>query len=208
MHSAPAIPLLVATCLLLLGCAAPSQPPTPRPATPTRVVFGTPLISSANKATSGGEPRGTGYWVTWSTCGQNSQAKTAADNGGRKAGWTILDDLLKDPGIQVGNLDVTTCPQGVSLLQMRSFAGDDRADDAAYRLAAQMVAAELNVSAGAASCPSAEGAVIAGQTLLASLGFDGSKAYLSAAGTEDKRQLALSLAEQLSRYNSGQLCVK
>jgi hypothetical protein len=75
--------------------------------------------------------------------------------------------------------------------------------DAAFNLAAQLLAADLNVKAGARTCPSAISAINNGQTLLATVHFNGiAHDKLSAAQATQ----ANSLATTLDRYNNNRLC--
>ena len=57
-------------------------------------------------------PRTAGYWLVWNACAEDNQADVARANGGREAGWLILDDLLAHPGILLGELAVETCERG------------------------------------------------------------------------------------------------
>ena len=137
----------------------------------------------------------------------DNQAETARANGGRQAGWIILDDLLEVPGILVGNLELKTCQQGANLLQWRDLAGADHSDDPAYTLASQLVTAQLNLAAGAESCSAAEQAVQAGQLLLLSLRFDGTQSDLGPSLATQERDTALMLVDRLALYNTGVLCI-
>ena len=189
--------------LLQAGCG--------RPAAPTAVAtlpaaLPTPLQEALYQSSGGGEPRTGGYWIMWSTCGENSQAEMAKANGGRQAGWVILDDLLADPGMLVGAVAVESCPQGVALLQGRAAGGGDRSNDPAYSLASQLLAAQLNLAASAESCPAAEQAVQAAQLLLVSLEFDGTGSYLGPPTGGREVETAKILLEQLGEYNTGMLC--
>lgn len=130
----------------------------------------------------------------------------AAANGGREAGWIILDDLLADPGMLVGHYAVETCEEGVNILDALDAAGEVRAGDAAYQLATQLLAAQLNLAVGAEFCLTVQDAVQAGQLLLMSVEFDGAGNYLGPGDACDDRQLALFLAGQLAAYNAGALC--
>jgi hypothetical protein len=160
----------------------------------------------------GGEPRTIGFWKNWNTCTGGNQWITAANNGGPEAGWYILDDLLNDPGYTIGTLVLGAgdCENAVRILDKRSINNDKKmANDAAYGLAAQLLAAELNLSAGAETCQAAVDAVNASQALLASIGFDGTGAYLSPKGKGgggEIYQLANELASTLDVYNNGNLC--
>ncbi len=194
--------------LAIFSLAACSAPEAAENATRTPTVYvrsmPTLTINPANRSLGGGEPRSTSYCEMWSTCGRNSQATQAAANGGREEGWILLDDLLQDPGVQVGNVNIGACQEALDLLLEHSLESEDRAGDAAYQLASQLVTAELNLGAGAAYCPAVDGAVIAAQTLLASANFDGRGRYWEVdSGT---RQAAQGIVGQLQRYNSGTLC--
>jgi len=158
------------------------------------------------QSSGGGEPRTGGYWINWSTCGENSQAAVAQANGGREAGWVILDDLLAEPGMLVGALPVESCPQAVALLQGHDAGGGDHTNDPAYTLAGQLLAAQLNLATGAETCPAAEQAVQAAQLLLLSLGFDGAGLYLGPPAANQDVETARILVEQLQNYNVGALC--
>ena len=153
-----------------------------------------------------GEPRTTGYWLLWNSCAEGNQAETARANGGREAGWVILDDLLVDPGILVGEVQVETCLQGVSLLQGKDLQGNDHQNDPAYILAAQLMAAQLNLATGSEYCPGSDQAVSAAQLLLLSLGFNGSGGYLGPPAANQDVETAKLLIDQLGSYNSGDLC--
>jgi hypothetical protein len=78
------------------------------------------------------------------------------------------------------------------------------ASDAAYNMAAQLLAAQLNYSAGAEQCVDATTAIAEGQALLASIGFDGTANYLRPNNAE--YGLAIDLGYQLDEYNNGFLC--
>jgi len=141
----------------------------------------------------------------WNTCAEDNRADVAEANGGREAGWVLMDDLLADPGIQIGDLAVVTCEQGLALLAGGGEI-EDQADAAVYDLAAQMLAAEINLNLGAESCPIAEESVLAGHILLADLGFDGQGEYAAQISEETGDSIA-QLVELLQLYNSGALCV-
>lgn len=189
--------------------SGPTGEATSTPIPPTRVNSGDESTADpATASTGGGEPRSTSYWLLWNSCAPDNRAETARTNGGRAAGWIILDDLLADPGVLIGEMEVTTCAQGVALLQQQAVSGEDRSSDPAYGLAAQLFTAQLNLAAGAASCPAAEQAVQAAQLLLLSLDFQGTGTYLTPDSPNPRdRALAGELADILARYNAGALCV-
>jgi hypothetical protein len=75
--------------------------------------------------------------------------------------------------------------------------------DPAFNLAAQLLAADLNVKAGARTCPSAITAINDAQTVLAAVHFNAiTHDKLNAAQTAQ----ANSLATTLDRYNNNLLC--
>ncbi|HEY9503324.1 MAG TPA: hypothetical protein VIR01_16940, partial [Pyrinomonadaceae bacterium] len=153
----------------------------------------------------GGDPRTIGYWKNWNSCTGGGQAATAAKNGGPAAGFFILEDLLPQ---LIGDFNVVTCLQGIKVLSKQDQAGKSKSADAAYELAAQFLAARLNLAAGAETCPAVQAAVISAQNLLDQINFTGSGDYLT---SKDKakatqRAQALSLATTLDQYNNGVLC--
>ncbi|OGO37817.1 MAG: hypothetical protein A2W35_04705 [Chloroflexi bacterium RBG_16_57_11] len=100
-----------------------------------------------------------------------------------------------------------TCPQGVSLLQARDMQGNDHTNDPAYALAAQLLAAQLNLATGSEYCPGSDQVVSAAQLLLLSLGFNGSGGYLGPPAANPEINTTRILTEQLGEYNSGALCI-
>jgi hypothetical protein len=156
----------------------------------------------ARAATRLGDPRTPGYWALWNTCAPDNRADVAEANGGREAGWILMDDLLADPGIQLGDHRVADCEEGLALLEGRTAAGAE-VDDPIYDLAALLLTAELNLNAGAESCPIAEEAVVGAHLILASANFEG----VSASPLDAEAGGALSrLTELLEAYNRGDLC--
>jgi hypothetical protein len=154
-----------------------------------------------------GDPRPPAYWAVWNTCAPENRATQAAANGGREAGWTLMDDLLVNPGILVGLLELQTCPQGLSLLQSRNLEGIEKKNDAAYPLAAQLLAAQLNLAVGSEYCPASDGAVSEAQVLLLKLNFNGMGSYLGPPILNEDVETARILEQQLADYNTGTLCV-
>jgi hypothetical protein len=103
--------LLLAACGSLATCGAPTAlPPSPTPAPTVLPPSPIPTIDPFFASQGGGEPRTAGYWLARNSCAEDNRADVAAANGGREAGWIILDDLLQDPGILLGGLSVETCP--------------------------------------------------------------------------------------------------
>ena len=178
----------------------------------------------------GGEPRTIGYWKNWNSCTGGGQIDVAAEAGNTSAeriaaATALLDDALQSPGITIGLLtmiadnNIYDCDdatqQAINILSKLRIAPNGReqlmASDGAYALASQQLAAIANVTVGAGSCPARDVAVIEGQTLLASIGFDGTGEYLTPKqarkdGNTALRTDALRLAEVLDSYNNGTLC--
>lgn len=172
-----------------------------KPSQEENQIFSFPEIpAEARTAVGSGDPRSTGYWALWNTCATENRAEVAEANGGRAAGWYLMDDLLKDPGIQVGNLPVATCEQGLALLEGQT------SSDLVFQLASQVLAAELNLSLGAESCTIVEEAVLGAHLILSDLGFDGKGEY--APGLSGEAIVSVNeLIDYLTAYNIGELCV-
>lgn len=118
-----------------------------------------------------------------------------------------MDDLLADPGMLIGALQIETCEQGVNLLQTRNLQGVEMKNDTAYTLAAQLLAAQLNLAVGSEYCPASDQAVSQAQLLLLQLEFDGTGNYLGPPIASTNTESAKNLTEQLANYNHGLLCV-
>ena len=196
---------------LLAGCSGAAQ--TPTPATPP---ITSPAAATAEPASTpdayflsdgGGEPRTAGYWLLWNSCAPENKAETARANGGRAAGWILLDDLLAYPGINLGTLKIERCAQALELLQGRSLNGEPRDNDLAFSLAAELLTAYFNLEAGAESCLGVVETVLGAHSLLTELGFDGEQALLGPGNpaVEPRAEAELYLYA-LQQYNRGDLC--
>jgi len=150
----------------------------------------------------GGDQRTIGYWKNWNECTKGNQAAVAERNGGAAEGFFLLEDVLP---LTLGSYDVTTCQQAVKILSKQDQSGKNRANDAAYALAAQLLAAKANLEAGAGEC-GITATIIAADLLLTNIGFDGSGPYLAPKPSNPLRATALSLAATLDDYNNGLLC--
>jgi hypothetical protein len=162
------------------------------------------LPDAARAATRPGEPRPAAYWALWNTCAPQNRATQAAANGGRQAGWILLDDLIVDPGIQLGDYPLTSCEEGLALLQRLVTPGENTGDPA-YELAGALLAAELNLNVGAETCPIAEETVLGSHLILSQIGFDGTGEYAASASSEVAQAIPR-LMELLKGYNRGELC--
>jgi hypothetical protein len=160
------------------------------------------LPPEARASTEGGDPRPPGYWAVWNTCAPDNRSAEAEANGGRAAGWLLVDDVLASPGIGLGDHVLASCEESVALLQGLNEA-DGETSNPILELAGQLLTAELNLTAGAETCPVADEAVVGAHLLLSTANFDGdTTSPLDAeAGSAMPR-----LVELLESYNSGDLC--
>ena len=101
-----------------------------------------------NNPPPGGDARTIGYWKNWSSCTGGKQFIKATAPGGVGLGKTLDGNLPLDLLGAFGTYNVTTCEQAVKILSKQDQAGKSTGGDAAYLLAAQLLGAELNVSAG------------------------------------------------------------
>ena len=191
--------ILPSACTADSGPASTSVPPS----TAGSAIDELPEL--ARVSTGGGEPRSGAYWISWSTCGTNSQADVAAAGGGPDAGLYLVDDFLETPGIAVGDYVLGTCEAAIDLLSVRDNAGESRSESAAYELGSQLLTAELNLNSGGESCPALDQALVAAHVLLARAAFNGTGSY-SEAWDEPASLAAEDLVVLLAAYNAGALC--
>lgn len=164
-----------------------------------------------NYTPPGGEPRTIGYWKNWSTCSGGQQAEKAAEKGGAAEGFWLIDDVLPMTlGVLAENyLTLETCTDAVAILNKSDLTPKHkkRASDAAYGMAAQLVAAQANYAAGAEQCSTITDAIAAANQLLSDINFNGLGGYLSPKDAKhepakSQRALANSLAGILDGYNN------
>ncbi len=160
----------------------------------------------------GGDARTIGYWKNWSSCSNGNQYAKALERGD----WdrtldgnlpqTIGDLVLN--GALFADQPALDCEDARRILDKRAINNRKKmANDAAYGLAAQLLAAKLNIQANAKTCADANTAIADGQALLEAIGFDGTGSYLtSKVGDPGDRADALALAETLDDYNNNLLC--
>jgi hypothetical protein len=159
----------------------------------------------------GGEPRTIGYWKNWNSCSGGGQFDNAEANGGAAEGFFVLDDVLPQT---IGTFTIEDCDIAVNILDKREVdkRHKKRASDAAYGLAAQLLAAQANLTAGAVTCTEVQDAVVDANDLLTAIGFDGTGSYLGKVPKNDKDGIAedkaeaLRLATALDEYNNGLVC--
>jgi hypothetical protein len=158
----------------------------------------TKSIAVDNRPPPGGLARTIGFWKNWASC--------ASSSGNQKP---VLDQTLAaaDPaGIPIGMLTLHAgdCLKAVRLLNKSTIdTGKKMSSDPAFNLAAQLLAAKLNIKAGALTCPSATSAISDAQALLVAVHFTGiNHDKLSQVQTTQ----ANSLATTLDHFNNNLLC--
>jgi hypothetical protein len=157
----------------------------------------------------GGDARTIGYWANWSSCTGGKQwdqalkrdiwNKTLDGNLPQTVGLLVLDGAAGE------DLAAADCADAVNILKKSDLSGKKMASDPAYNLAAQLLAAMLNYTAGAKQCAAATTAINSAQALLVAIGFNGTGTYKSTM-TAQQISDALSLATTLDQYNNNLLC--
>lgn len=162
----------------------------------------TKVFNIDNTPPPGGRALTIGFWRNWASC--------AKSNGKQEP---VLDQTLASfagGGVYIGNLFVDTCQEAVRILSKQDVgSGKQKSSDPAFNMAAQLLAAKLNVQAGAGQCPNAVTAMVAGQAILDgpppsyAVNFTGMGDY------PKKGQFAAeanNLATTLDQYNNNYLC--
>jgi hypothetical protein len=155
-----------------------------------------------NTPPPGGRALTIGFWKNWASCSKSS---------GKQA--NTLDQVLASfsgGGVLIGNLFVDTCQEAVRILSKQDVAtGKSMASDPAYNLAAQLLAAKLNVQAGAGVCPAAQTAIDQGQGILDGPPPSNAVTFTGTGSYPKKGTFATdanNLANTLDRYNNNNLC--
>lgn len=143
-----------------------------------------------------------GYWKNHASC--------SGSKGGQDA---TLDQVLASlpiasgqttHGVWVGDVYVDTCLEAVRLLNKSTINSNKKfASDPLFNLAAQLLAARLNVQAGAGTCAAAINAINAGQALLDQYNFTGTATVKL---KSSQVAGANSVARSLDFYNNNLLC--
>ncbi|PSL16110.1 hypothetical protein CLV44_10233 [Marinobacterium halophilum] len=164
-----------------------------------------------NTPPPGGNARTIGFWKNWTSCdGKGNQYDRWLTDPDF---YDVLDEFL--PIYLHPELEITQCAVGVDLLDKRdvedpSLVGDGskKASDAAYGLAAQLMAVQLNIAADAGTCSELINAKVAAEQLLADIDFTGTGDYLKKPKGPSKTlaQEAKTLAGILDSYNNNMLC--
>jgi Prealbumin-like fold domain len=157
-------------------------------------------ISVDNTPPPGGRALTIGFWKNWASC-----------SGGKQR--PVLDQTLASfpiasgqttHGVYIGDLYVDTCLEAVRILNKSTInTGAKKASDPAFNLAAQLLAAKLNLQAGAGVCPAAITAINQAQLLLDQLNFNGiTHGTISNALATQLNNLATTI----DKYNNNILC--
>ena len=128
------------------------------------------------------DTRTIGYWKTHASCGTVS-------------GQPVLDQTLKLASggyVMLGQLKVDTCVEAVRILgKSRVDTGANMASNAAFKMAAQLLATRLNLRHGTGTCPALNAAISEALQLLNTIGFTGTGApTMTAAQATRAGQLA------------------
>jgi hypothetical protein len=155
-----------------------------------------------------------GFWKDWASCaGSSGGQKPALDQ--TLAVSEALSPPPYGPGVAIGTLRLDgsvaipnvalSCQPAVDLLNKSTIGAKPAkmASDPAFNMAAQLLAAILNVDAGAAICSNNEIVVNYADTLLAAHGFNG-LTYTPFSPAE--ATLANTLATLLDTYNNSGPC--
>jgi len=99
----------------------------------------------------------------------------------------------------------TACKYAVNILNKTTIDGKTKkSSDPLFNMAAQLLAADLNVQGGAGICPAAVTAINQAHALLSKYHFDGNG--YSPKLTSADASLANQLATTLDKYNNNTLC--
>ncbi len=131
-----------------------------------------------------------------STCTPGAPPPSALTIGYWKNHTDAMARLLPQT---LGNYVVNTTDEGVAVLS------DPSSKYAANQLAAQLLGAELNLAAGAVSCPALASTILDANSLLVANGYDGPPSALFGPGSADRAE-AVNDASVLNNYNNGDLC--
>jgi hypothetical protein len=140
-----------------------------------------------------------GYWKNHASC--------AASNG--KQDW-VLDAMLAARPFTLGTLTLGAgdCTKAVTLLNKTPIGGKKSASDPVFNAVAQLVAYELNQTAGAGHCPVTDLLVPVMEAKLVAIGFNG-VTYNKPSSKTDQAALAAQFNgwnSTLDSYNNNTLC--
>jgi hypothetical protein len=167
------------------------------------VGFGaTKTFTVDNTPPPGGRALTIGFWKNWASCAKSS--------GKQKP---VLDQTLASfpgGGVYIGKLFVDTCQEAVRILSKQDVSsGANKGSDPAFNLTAQLLAAKLNVQAGAGVNGCAVNAINSAQDILDgppptyAVSFNGTGSYPKSGQFATN---ANSLATTLDKYNNTNSC--
>jgi hypothetical protein len=137
-----------------------------------------------------------GYWKNWSACKGSKGGQT--DQLGK-----YLDGIHLGTITFVKNGTPWEC-EAVQTLSKNTFSGTKKSSDPLFNMAAQLLAADLNINAQAGVCSALLGAQSKAQALLVKYGWNGNT-YNGPLSAQDAAD-ANFYASQLDKYNNNQLC--
>jgi hypothetical protein len=171
----------------------------------TFVVSELATVPPVSDPTSTWTPRGLGYWKNSGKClkDQGQVAPVGDEDQVRMLESQLLGGSAVYP---LGSITGMTCQEAARLLDKSDLAGTKKANDAAYNLAAHLLAAKLNKAAGAFVPPCVANDMATAQQLLVQLGFTGMGDYLGpATSMRTLRTTALRLGGTLASFNDAAL---
>jgi hypothetical protein len=136
-----------------------------------------------------------GYWKNWSGCKKSKGGQ--ADVLGQYLGGITLGTYT------FTNSQADEC-NAVQTLSKNTFSGVNKSSDPLFNMAAQLLAADLNVNAQAGVCAAAVTAINGAQALLVKYSWNGNT--YSPKLTSADATLANQYATALDKYNNNQLC--
>ena len=165
----------------------------------------TKVFNVDNTPPPGGMALTIGYWKNWSSCTGGKQKPVldqkllAAANAGTPF---TLGLLVLDPNVLGRD---TACRDAVRILSKSTIGnGTKKASDPLFNMAAQLLAADLNVFSGSGTCAAATSAINQAHALLLKYSFNGNT--YTPKLTKSDATLANSLASKLDKYNNNLLC--
>jgi hypothetical protein len=172
----------------------------------------TKTFSIDNSPPPGGRALTIGFWRNWASCSDSKgkqkptldqtmykmyQAGNRVFAGTPNGVTSVIDGVV---GMRGENANATRdCPHAVSLLSKKNFSGKSQSSDPLFNMAAQLVAAELNIGAGAYTCPTVATAIITANGLLSKYNFNGTT---HGKVTAADATLANNTAKTLDDYNN------
>jgi hypothetical protein len=152
-----------------------------------------------NTPPPGGGQLTIGYWKNHASCkASNGKQAPVLDQTLTKAGTTLIGDLSLTGS-------AADCVKAVNILNKTTIDGKTKkASDPLFNMAAQLLAAKLNVTAGAGLCPAGQTAITQAQALLVKYHWNG-LTYTGTLTAADKTA-AGNLNTLLDQYNNGTLC--